>query len=103
VFGINKKEAIMSLWDNFKKAKNKTDYEHEFLETKSLAEQGDAKAQNELGIMYEKGKGVAKDYTEAWKWYSLAVKQRHTGAVDNRINLAHAERVNENETLPCNI
>lgn len=78
----------MSVWDSFRKAKNKTDNEDHFLETKSLAEQGDANAQNDLGILYEKGKGVAKDYTEAWKWYSLAIRQRHAGAADNRSNLA---------------
>jgi TPR repeat protein len=78
----------MSLWDNIKNTLSKNDCEDEFLRIKDLAEQGDANAQNELGIMYEKGKGVAKNYTEAWKWYSFAIKQRHTSAADNRTNLA---------------
>ena len=37
------------------------------------ADQGDAVAQNILGIMYEKGNGVEKDYVEALKWYNKAV------------------------------
>lgn len=78
----------MSLWDKLKNVSNKKDHDDEFIRIKSLAEQGDANAQNELGIMYEKGRGVAKNYTEAWKWYTLAIKQKHVGAVDNRSNLA---------------
>jgi len=78
----------MSLWDNLKSVFSKNDCDDEFIRVKSLAEQGDANAQNELGIMYEKGKGVAKNYTESWKWYSLAIKQKHASAADNRANLA---------------
>jgi TPR repeat protein len=78
----------MSLWGNLKNVLSKNDCDDEFIRIKSLAEQGDANAQNELGIMYERGKGVAKNYTEAWKWYSLAIKQKHASAADNRANLA---------------
>ena len=41
------------------------------------AEQGFAKAQNSLGIMYEFGKGAPKNYKTAVKWYKLAAKQGH--------------------------
>jgi TPR repeat protein len=40
--------------------------------------------------MYATGKGLAKNYSEAWKWYSLAIKQKHPNAADNRLRLAHA-------------
>jgi TPR repeat protein len=40
-----------------------------------LAEQGDADAQNNLGLMYDKGQGVAQDYKTAVKWYTLAAEQ----------------------------
>jgi TPR repeat protein len=33
-----------------------------------LAEQGDAKAQYNLGYMYREGKGVEQDFKEAVKW-----------------------------------
>jgi TPR repeat protein len=41
----------------------------------SLATQGNAAAQYNLGFMYDSGKGVAQDYAEALKWYRLAVAQ----------------------------
>jgi len=41
----------------------------------SLAEQGDARAQCGLGIMYSSGEGVPKNYTEALKWYRLSAEQ----------------------------
>jgi TPR repeat protein len=40
-----------------------------------LAEQGDAKAQYNLGFMFEEGKDVAQDYKTAVKWFTLAAKQ----------------------------
>ena len=36
------------------------------------ADQGFALAQYNLGIMYNKGEGVAQDYAEAVKWYRRA-------------------------------
>ena len=51
----------MNLLDN----RNTFINEDEFLRIKSLADQGDADAQNQLGILYEKDIGVAKNYTEA--------------------------------------
>jgi uncharacterized protein len=37
-----------------------------------LAIQGNSAAQVLLGIMFEKGQGVAKNYKEAAKWYQLS-------------------------------
>jgi len=42
---------------------------------KPLAEQGKPEAQYNLGVMYERGRGVAQDYAEAVKWYRKAAKQ----------------------------
>ena len=42
---------------------------------RQLAEQGDAGAQFNLGAMYAKGLGVARDYAEAIRWYRRAAKQ----------------------------
>ena len=39
------------------------------------AEQGDADAQYNLGVMYYDGRGVTQDYAEAVKWYRLAAEQ----------------------------
>ena len=37
-----------------------------------LAEQGNARAQNNLGVMYGDGQGVSQDYVEARRWYLKA-------------------------------
>ena len=39
------------------------------------AEQGDAGARLILGVMYDKGEGVAENHAEAVKWYRLAAEQ----------------------------
>ncbi len=39
---------------------------------RGFAEQGDAKAQIKLGLMYELGQGVPQDNAEALRWYRLA-------------------------------
>ena len=38
------------------------------------AEQGVPKAQYNLGLMYDKGKGVVQDHKEAAKWYTKAAE-----------------------------
>ncbi|MFB2538452.1 tetratricopeptide repeat protein [Acinetobacter sp. c3-l95] len=39
-----------------------------------VAKQGNAKAQNNLGILYDKDLGVAMDKQQAKQWYSLATE-----------------------------
>ncbi len=51
------------------------DFAEAFQLCKPLAEQGDADAQNRVGWMYSKGKGVPQDYAEALKWLRLAAEQ----------------------------
>ncbi|KAB2645301.1 MAG: SEL1-like repeat protein, partial [Verrucomicrobia bacterium] len=46
-----------------------------FLAREAKAKQGDADAQFNLGVCYESGNGVAKDYVEAVKWYRKAAEQ----------------------------
>ena len=45
-----------------------------------LAEQGDAGAQNLLGVLYVTGQGVPQDAQEAVKWYRRPAEQGHAGA-----------------------
>ncbi len=40
-----------------------------------LAEQGNAEAQLNLGLMYASGKGVPRNYSSAEKWYGKAAEQ----------------------------
>lgn len=47
---------------------------------RQAAEQGNAKAQGALGVMYFRGEGVAQDSKEAAKWYRQAAEQGNAGA-----------------------
>jgi len=42
---------------------------------RDAADQGDAAAQDNLGVMYASGKSVAQDYVEAHKWFDLAASR----------------------------
>jgi hypothetical protein len=44
------------------------------------AQQGDVKAQFNLGNVYFKGQGVPRDYTEAFKWYEISADRDHANA-----------------------
>ena len=59
------------------------DYDAAYRGFRPLAEQGDAIAQNNLGYMYDNGKGVPQDYAEAVKWYRLAAGQGYAAAQNN--------------------
>ena len=65
------------------------DYATALQEFKPLAEQGDADAQFNLGVMYQKGRGVPQDYVQAHMWSNLAASRLSPGsdrdmAVKNR-------------------
>ncbi|HHV7010317.1 TPA: tetratricopeptide repeat protein, partial [Haemophilus influenzae] len=47
---------------------------------RKAAEQGNAKAQNGLGMMYKGRFGVKQDYFKAVKWYRKAAEQGYGGA-----------------------
>ena len=47
------------------------------------AEQGDATAQNNLGVAYNNGEGVPPDDAEAVRWYRLAAEQGDATAQNN--------------------
>jgi TPR repeat protein len=51
------------------------DYALALKEIRPLAEQGDAKAQFNLGMMYDLGRGVPQDHVQAYMWYNLAAAQ----------------------------
>ena len=46
----------------------------------TLAEQGDANAQTNLGIMYSKGDGVPQDDAKAVEWFRKAAEQGYPAA-----------------------
>ena len=55
----------------------------DFKETLQVAEQGNAEAQFNLGLMYDNGQGVRQDYAEAVRWYRQAAEQGHAVAQKN--------------------
>jgi uncharacterized protein len=57
------------------KAYGSGDYKTAFREFLSIAEEGDAKAQRKLGLMYSEGQGVPQDYAQAAHWYRKAADQ----------------------------
>jgi hypothetical protein len=50
---------------------------------RAKAESGDASAQNQLGLRYQRGDGTTKNEVEACKWYLLAAAQGDTKAKRN--------------------
>ena len=50
----------------------------------SLAEQGDASAQFNLGMMYDNGRGVPQDYALAYMWFNLCGSSGDKDCVKNR-------------------
>src|SRR5262245_58942715 len=61
-------------------AYGKADYATALPLFRQLADQGVARAQTVLGVMYANGQGVPKSDTEAMKWYRLAADQGDAGA-----------------------
>ncbi len=69
--------------DEAKAAKNNGDYAAALQEVRPLAQEGNAAAQNLLGIMYYEGQGIPQDYAQALLWYRKAADQGHRGAKTN--------------------
>jgi len=58
-------------WDAFQHG----DYETAIGEWRPLAEQGDANAQLQLGLMYLQGRGVPADFAEAARWLQRSAQE----------------------------
>src|SRR5476649_1143652 len=62
------------------------------------AEQGDAKAQNTLGVLYARGRGVHQDAVAAVSWYRKAAEQGDSVAQYNlAYSYTHGFGVTKNE------
>jgi TPR repeat protein len=62
-------------WEDGMAAYNRGDYVPAIRVFRTLAEQGNAKAQNVLGVMFRKGEGVSKNPVRAHMWFSFAAKR----------------------------
>ena len=68
-------EDMQALYDKAVEYYNAKDYENAVKLFKTLAEQGNADAQFNLGECYYFGRGVEQSYEEAVKWYRKAAEQ----------------------------
>ena len=75
--------AIAADYDKGFNAYSAGDYATALAEWRPLAEQGDAKGQFGLGLLYANGWGVDLNDDEAFKWYGLAAGQNHGEAAYN--------------------
>lgn len=66
---------------------NQQNYPQAFAIFKRLAEQGDANAQYNLGLMYDNGYGIKQDYAQAVSWYRKAAEQWNADAQYNLGNM----------------
>jgi uncharacterized protein len=79
---------------------NRAEYEASANELRKSAEEGDASAQNALGLLYYGGKGVPQDSGQAKQWFEKAAEQGHAGA---RVNLGtlylHGDGAQQSEQM----
>jgi hypothetical protein len=81
--------AVAGPWEDGMTAYNRGDYVPAIRMFRTLAEQGNAKAQNVLGVMFRKGEGVPKNPVRAHMWFSFAAKR---GDADARAGLREVSR-----------
>lgn len=86
---INKDIAADTSYQKGLDAAQGGDFAYAFEQWAPLAELGYVSAQNNLGMMYEKGFGVLQDYEVAINWYSLAAEK---GFAPAQTNLGHIYR-----------
>jgi len=75
--------AIAGLFEDALDALDRGDYKTAYRLIKPLAEHGLPEAQFNLGLMYDKQRGVPQDFAEAVKWYRKAAEQGNAEAQYN--------------------
>ena len=75
--------AIVTEYQKAVDAYKKEDYKTSYRLILPLAKKGLAQAQYNLGVMHANGKGVAKNYSEAIRWWKLAANQGNDKAQYN--------------------
>ena len=64
--------AVAGPWEDGMASYNRGDYAPAIRLFRPLAQQGNAKAQSVLGVMYRRGQGVARSSVRAFLWFSRA-------------------------------
>lgn len=80
--------ALAGPWEDGMVAYNRGDYQPAIKLFRPLAQAGNAKAQNVMGVMYRKGEGVARSSAKAFMWFSLAAKKGDATAKANLQEMA---------------
>ena len=75
--------GAQAAWEDGMASYNRGDYVPAIRLFRPLAEKGNAKAQNLIGVMYRKGKGSRAKCGRAPSWFSLAAKRRPQGESEN--------------------
>jgi len=83
-FFVSTNAAVSGPFEDGYAANRSGDYAAALKIWRPLAEEGNVFAQNALGMMYNNGKGVPQDRTEAMRWYRLAAYQ---GDANSQFNL----------------
>ena len=78
-------------------------YENSFTFCNEKAEEGDAEAQFNLALMYEKGDGIKQDKQKAFYWYKKAAEQGNAEA-QYRLAVMHdkGDGIEQNRSLAQN-
>jgi clan AA aspartic protease (TIGR02281 family) len=72
--------AVAGPFEDAAAAYERGDYATALRLFRTLADQGDADAQNGLGLMYREGRGVPQNYAEALKWFRKSADQGNANA-----------------------
>ena len=72
--------ALAGPWEDGMAAYNRGDYVPAMRVFRAMAEQGNAKAQSVLGVMYRHGQGVSRNPVRAFLWFSRAAARGDTKA-----------------------
>src|SRR5215468_8296538 len=72
--------AFAGASDDADAAMKRRDYPTAVRLIRPLAEQGDATAQYNLGVLYDNGLGVPQDHIRSYMWFDLSATQGRDGA-----------------------
>jgi TPR repeat protein len=77
------KAEVRDALKNGKAALDREDYAEAMRWYRKAADQGNADAQNNIGWIYEHGRGVPQDFAKAMRWYRKAADQGNADAQNN--------------------
>ena len=75
--------SVFADWEAAQDAYEAGDYKAAFRLIKPLAEQGNARAQQNLGVMYYEGLGVIKNIVISYMWLNIAASKGEKNAKNN--------------------